>query len=131
MITGFAIVGGLILAGCGSSLLIARRMRDITWAHCPEIQAVVQSGCAYISEDRSRYVGFVMYSYKVAGLTYYGTCQRAFTTPRAALHFIEHCSASRLLARYKSENPEESCLFDCEQAEMANLFVEREWGSIN
>jgi hypothetical protein len=131
MITGFAVVGGLILASCGSGLLIARRMRDLTWAHCPEIQGVVQSGCTYVTDDQSHYVGFVMYSYKVAALTYYGTCQRSFTTPRAALHFIQYCRASRLLARYKPENPEESCLFECEQAEIANQFVEPEQVSIN
>ena len=131
MMTEFGIVGGQILASCGSGLLIARRLRDLTWAHCPEIQAVVQSGCAYITDDQSRYVGFVMYSYKVAAMTYYGTCQRSFTTPRAAMHFIEQCSESRLLARYKPENPEESCLFECEQAEIANQFVEPEQVSIN
>lgn len=131
MMTGFAIVGGLILASCGSGLLIARRLRDITWAHCPEIEAVFQSGCTYITEDKSCHVGFVMYSYKVAAQTYYGTCQRSFTKPRAALHFIEQCSGSRLLARYKPENPEESCLFECEQAEIAHQFVEPEQVSIN
>lgn len=124
-------VGGLILANCGSALLIARRMRDLTWAHCPEIQAVVQSGCAYITDDKSHYVGFVMYSYKVAALTHYGTCQRSFTTPRAAMRFIEQCSAAQLTARYTPENPEESCLFECEQAEIANQFVEPERWSIN
>jgi hypothetical protein len=131
MMTGFAIVGGLILASCGSGLLIARRMRDLTWAHCPEIQAVVQSGYAYIADDKSCYVGLVMYSYKVATLTYYGTCQRSFRTPRAALYFIEYCGASRLIARYKPENPEESCLFECEQAEIVNQFAEPEQVSIN
>jgi hypothetical protein len=131
MITGFAIVGGLILASCGRGLLIAKRMRDLTWAHCPEVKAVVQSGCAYITDDHSRYVGFVMYSYTVAALTYYGTCQRSFTTPRAALHFIEYCSASRLTTRYKPENPEESCLCESEQAITANQFAEPEHQSIN
>ena len=131
MTIGFAIVGGLILASCGSGLLIARRMRDLTWAHCPEIQAVVQSGCSYITDDQSCYVGLAMYRYRVAAQTYYGTCQRSFTTPRAALYFIERCSASRLTARYKPENPEESCLFECEQAEIVNQFVEPEDLSIN
>lgn len=129
--TGFAIAGGLILASCGSGLLITRRMRDLTWANCPEIRAVVQSGYAYIADDKSCYVGLVMYSYKVVAQTYYGTCQRSFTTARAAMHFIERCSASQLLARYKPENPEESCLFECEQAEIANQFIEPEQVSIN
>jgi hypothetical protein len=131
MMTGFAIVGGLILASCGSGLLIARRMRDLSWAHCPETKAVVQSSCTYITDDHSRYIGFVMYSYKVAAQTYCGTCQRSFTTLRGALYFIEDCSASRLSVRYKTENPEESCLFECEQAEMASQFVEPEHVSIN
>jgi len=103
MIVGFAIVRGLILASCGSGLRIARRLRDLTWAHCQEIQAVVQSGCSYITDDHSRYVGFIMYSYKVAAQTYYGTCQRSFKTARAALYFNERCSASRLTARYRPE----------------------------
>lgn len=120
-----------MLASCGSGLLVARRLRHIAWVQCPEVQAVVQSGCAYITDDKSHYVGLVMYSYRVAAQTYYGTCQRSFTTPRAALHFIQHCSASRLLARYKPESPEEACLCECEQAEIANQFVEPEHLSIN
>jgi|SRR5579863_3374880 len=111
MMIGFAIVGDLILTSCGSGLLIAKRLRDIAWAYCPEVQAAVESGCAYLTEDGSRYVGLVIYSYSVAAKTYYGSCRRSFTTPRAALHFIEHSSTSRLTARYKPENPEESRLF--------------------
>jgi hypothetical protein len=129
MIVGFAVVGSLILTSCGNGLLIAKRLRHITWSHCPETPAVVHLGC--LMGDRSRHVGLVIYTYKVAGQTHYGTCKRSFTTPRGALHFIEHCKASQLLARYKPENAEESCLFECEQAEIANQFVEQEKASIN
>lgn len=129
--TGFAMVGGLILASCGRGVLIAKRLRHIAWAHCPETLAVAQSACEYMTQDGSRHVGVVLYTYEVAAQTYYGTCQRSFTTSRAALCFIEYCCASQLLARYKPETPEKSCLFECEQADLANQFIEPEQASIN
>jgi len=106
MIAGFVIFAGLLLCGA----LIGKRLRYVG-LHCIETAAVVQSGCVYLTEDSQRYVGLVLYSYRAAAQTYYGTCERSFTTPKAALHFIEDCGSSQPLARYKREQPDESYLF--------------------
>jgi hypothetical protein len=104
------LITGLCL-GWGTCLLIANRLRHIAWNYCPETPALIQSGCVYRAEDKQqRYVGFVLYSYKAETQTYYGTCARSFATPRAALYFVEECSARTLVARYKSETPERSIL---------------------
>jgi hypothetical protein len=80
--------------------------------NCPESPAVIQSSRVYCSDDDQRpFIGFIRYSYRAGLRTYYGVCSASFLTSQQALQFIEKCHASRTVARYKPENPEESCLF--------------------
>ena len=104
------LVTGVFL-GFGTCLLIAIRLRHVAWTYCPETPTMIQSGCVYRTDNKlQRYVGFVLYSYEASAQTYYGTCTRSFATLRAALYFVEECSARTLLARYKTDTPEESIL---------------------
>jgi hypothetical protein len=96
----------------GGSILVADRLRQMAWTNCPECPAVIQSGCVYRSDDDQRpYIVFIRYSYEAESRTYFGFCSPIFSTSEDALQFIEMCRASRTVARYKPESPEESCLF--------------------
>jgi len=107
------LVAGVFKEGSGGCLLMATRLRQMGWWHCPESPALAKCGYVYRTDvGPYRYAGIVLYTYKVDSLTYYGSCTQWSLTPRDALRFLEHCAASSMLARYKPENPEESCLFD-------------------
>jgi hypothetical protein len=107
------LVAGLLILGSGGCVLVANRLRQMGWMHCPESPAVVQAGCVYRTGDEQySYVGIVLYSYRVSSQMYYGTRTQPFLTAQDALDYLEGCAAARMLARYKPENPEESCLFE-------------------
>ena len=105
------LLDGFFVMGSGS-VFVADRLRQMVWANCPECPAVIESGCVYGSDDdQLPYIGFIRYSYKAVCRTYSGFCSPIFSTSQDALQFIEMCRASRTVARYKPESPEESCLF--------------------
>jgi len=112
MMFWLGMVGGLLLTGWGSGLLIAKRLREIAWDYCPQTAARFDSGSVYRLVDVERpYVGYVIYSYDVKAKQFSGWCARSFPTRRDAMQFVNDCRAGSLVARYRSENPRESRLF--------------------
>jgi hypothetical protein len=111
MLLDFAFAAG----GClnrGSGLLLANRLGHESWACRPEADATILSATVCPSDhDSSPHVACVIYAYQVKSHDYSGLCAKSFLTRREALKFVAGCWAQTLIARYRPECPEESCLF--------------------
>ena len=117
MIATLALTGGLFLASCGTGLLVIKRIKRLALACYPEVTAIVEVGEVYqTANDKSPFLGGVMYAYVVDDRRYSGWCARPTRTAQEAWRFVSDCLAKRLIARYKPENPMESLLFGMDPA---------------
>jgi hypothetical protein len=111
MLLDFAFAAG----GClnrGRGLLLAHRLGHEAWACRPEADATILSATVCPSDhDTSPYVACVIYAYQVRSDDYSGLCAKSFPSHREALKFVTGCWSQTLIARYRPEFPEESCLF--------------------
>jgi uncharacterized protein DUF3592 len=108
MLLGFA-VGGLLLGG-GGVLLIANRLKSESWACCPKAEATILSASVCPPDNGGPYVACVIYNYRVEDKDYATLFAEGFATHQDAQLSLDEYRAHPLVARYRPERPQESCL---------------------
>jgi hypothetical protein len=111
--SGFMLgVGNLLAKYARKRPLLAQKLEQAAWAHCPEVPASVESVSVSSSgEGRHPHVGCVVYTYHIDGQTYSGMHSRSFASNQEAWEFVGDCRARAVSARYRPGHPAESGLW--------------------
>jgi hypothetical protein len=108
----FAFALGELLPARGSLLMFSNRLQHEEWACYPRADAtIVSASICPIDHDNCPHVACLTYTYRVENDDYSGLYAMSFSTRVGALEFVKDYRDCTLVARFRPECPQESCLF--------------------